>query len=71
MADALEFAMHKSDILSANESGRRQGSCFQIQSGAGKTLLGNTHGWIDRVIGGWQTSGLIQASSGSVLRLVR
>jgi hypothetical protein len=28
-------------------------------------LLGNAHGWIDYVIGGWQTSGLIQASAGN------
>jgi len=43
---------------------------YAIPIGAGKQFLGKTHGWIDRVIGGWQTSGLIQASSGNPVSIV-
>ncbi|HEY2382302.1 MAG TPA: carboxypeptidase regulatory-like domain-containing protein [Terriglobia bacterium] len=38
---------------------------YALPIGTGRTLLGNTGKWIDRVVGGWQTSGLIQASSGN------
>lgn len=38
---------------------------YALPIGNGKQLFANAPGWVNRILGDWQTSGLIQASSGN------
>lgn len=42
---------------------------YALPIGAGKSLFRSTPGWINRIIGDWQTSGLIQASAGNPVNI--